>query len=255
MDGYNQFCPIARAAEVLARRWTPLVVRELLWGSHRFNDLHRGLPRMSRTLLSHRLSELEEAGVLERRIVGGDEHPEYHLTRAGEALRPAIVELGRWGKRWLQRELSDDELDAGLLMWNVRRRIERERLPPRRVVAHFRFTDAPLGTRDFWLVLEREAVDLYLEDPGYEEALFVRSDVRTLTEVWLGELDLRRAIDERSLLVAGPTGLRREFPEWLGLSVFAGITSEADARRVRQPEARGIRRGRRPARTLAEREG
>jgi DNA-binding HxlR family transcriptional regulator len=226
MDRYGQFCPVSQAAEIITQRWTPLVIRELLCGSRRFNDLHRGVPKMSRTLLVRRLNELAAAGLVERRRVGADDHPEYHLTQAGEELRPLIVQLGSWGKRWVQREVSREELDAGLLMWDMQRRIARDRLPPRRVVVCFHFTDAPKVHRHFWLILEPGEVDLCLQDPGCEEDLYVRSDVRTLTEVWLGDVSLTRALQEESLWLGGPEELRKTFPDWLGLSLFAGIVRE-----------------------------
>ena len=226
MDTYGQFCPVAQAAEIITQRWMPLVIRELLCGSHRFNDLHRGVPRMSRTLLVRRLNELAAAGLVERRLVGADDHPEYHLTQAGEELRPLIVQLGTWGKRWVQTEVSREDLDAGLLMWDMQRRIERDRLPPRRVLVYFHFTDAPKEHQHFWLILEQDEVDLCLQDPGYEEDLYVRSDVRTLTEVWLGDISLTRALKEGSLWLGGPEELRHAFPDWLGLSLFAGIVRE-----------------------------
>lgn len=181
---------------------------------------------MSRSLLSRRLSELEEAGLLTRRVVGDDGHPEYHLTQAGEELRPIIVQLGEWGKRWVRREISREELDAGLLMWDMQRCIERDQLPARRVIVQFNFTDAPKEHENFWLILDDEEVDLCLKDPGHEEDLYVRSDVRTLTEVWLGDVGLVRALKEEDVWVGGPTELKRQFPEWLGLSMFAGIARQ-----------------------------
>lgn len=226
MNTYGQFCPVAQAAEVITRRWMLLVIRELLCGSHRFNDLHRGVPKMSRSLLVRRLAELEEAGLLERRLTGADEHPEYHLTQAGEELRLLILQLGFWGKQWLQRGVSREELDAGLLMWDMQRRVLRDQLPPQRVVVYFHFTDAPAEHQHFWLVLEQEEVDLCLKDPGFEEDLYVRSDVRTLTEVWLGDTNLTKALSEGALWLGGLPELRRSFPDWLGLSMFAGMTRQ-----------------------------
>ena len=233
MDTYGQFCPVAQAAEIITQRWMPLVIRELLCGSHRFNDLHRGVPKMSRSLLVRRLNELEETGLVERRLVGANGHPEYHLTQAGEELRPIIVQLGFWGKRWVQREVSREELDAGLLMWDMQRRILKDRLPAQRVVIYFCFTDAPKTHQHFWLLLEQDEVDLCLKDPGCEEDLYVRSDVRTLTDVWLGDISLAQALQEGSLWLGGPPALRRSFPDWLGLSTFAGMT-----RRPRQGHGR-----------------
>jgi DNA-binding HxlR family transcriptional regulator len=227
MDSYGQFCPVAQAAEIITRRWMPLVVRELLFGSYHFNDLHRGVPRMSRSLLVRRMNELEETGLLERRLVEPAGHPEYHLTQAGEDLRPIIIQLGLWGKQWVQREVSREKLDAGLLMWDMQRRIQKDRLPPQRIVIYFHFTDAPKQHQHFWLLLEQDDVDLCLKDPGCEEDLYVRSDVRTLTDVWLGDVSITQALQEGVLRLGGTPALRRAFPEWLGLSLFAGM--------IRQP--------------------
>lgn len=220
MEGYGQFCPVAHAAEVLARRWTLLVVRELLCGSVRFNDIHRGVPRMSRTLLSRRLTELEEAGLVERRA-DGDGRPEYHLTAAGEALMPVVMALGEWGKRWLRRQVRPDDLDAGLLMWDMRRRVPRERLPRRRVTLRFTFTDEPPERRHYWLVLSAAGVDLCVTDPGFGRDLEVESDVATLVRVWTGEVELARVLGSDGVRIRGRRELRDRLPEWLGLSVFA----------------------------------
>jgi DNA-binding HxlR family transcriptional regulator len=200
-----------------------LIVRELLLGSHRFNELHRGVPKMSRTLLARRLTELEETGVVERRMESEGGHVFYFLTQAGEELRPIILQMGVWGTRWVQREVLREELDAGLLMWDIRRGIQRDRLPLDRVVVYFRFTDAPKEHQHYWLVIEGDDVDLCLKDPGCNEDLYVRSDVRTFTDVWLGGITLARAIREESVWLGGSSELRRTFPDWLGLSAFAGI--------------------------------
>ena len=229
MESYGQFCPVAQAAEILTRRWMPLVVRELLCGSRRFNDLHAGVPRMSRSLLVRRLGELEQAGLVERRLGRAGSHPEYHLTEAGEELRPIILQLGFWGKRWVQRKVSREVPDAALLMWDMQRRIVREHLPERRVVVAFHFTDAPREHQRFWLVLSREEVDLCLRDPGAEADLQLRCDVRTLTDVWMGDADLMRVLNDGSVSLSGPRELRRSFPQWLALSAFAGMPRQGAA--------------------------
>lgn len=222
--GYAQFCPVALASELLTRRWTPLVIRELLCGSHRFNDLRRGVPRMSPSLLSRRLSELEEGGIVERRPApdGGD-HFEYHLTAAGEELRPIVVQMGVWGRRWVQHEISRENLDAGLLMWDIQRRVPEDSLPDHQVVVHFEFEDAPEGEEMYWLVLAPHKTDLCLRDPGYPVDLEVETDVLTLTKVWMGDLHFGQALRHEAIRVYGPTSLRRAFPEWLGLSLFASV--------------------------------
>lgn len=222
-NGYEQFCPVAKASELLSRRWTPLVVRELICGSHRFNDIRRGVPRMSPSLLTQRLTELEALGVVERRPAPDADHMEYHLTEAGRELEPIILQMGVWGRRWMQREISREDLDAGLLMWDMRRRLKPERLPGERVVVHFEFSDVPAEVREFWLVLDGGQVDLCHRDPGYPVDLEVESDVMTLTRVWMGDFRYGDALADESLKVRGPTRLRRAFPGWLGLSLFAEV--------------------------------
>ena len=205
MIDYGQFCTVARGAEVLGELWTPLVVRELLCGSRRFNEIHRGVPKMSATLLAQRLRKLEAMGVVERRKAGGAF--EYHLTTAGEELRPLIVGLGHWGARWIGSRLQPQQLDAGFLMWDIRRFARMEEFPAgRRVVVHFDFVDAPRGERKWWLVVENRTTDLCRDDPGHELDVVVRSTVRALTEVWTGDANLRGG---------------RDLWRWLGRSLFA----------------------------------
>jgi DNA-binding HxlR family transcriptional regulator len=224
MSGYGQFCPVAKASEVLAERWTPLVVRELLCGSHRFNELQRGVPLMSRSLLAKRLRELERAGVIERRPGADGRGSEYHLTEAGEELRPIIMGIGAWGQRWARSELSRADLDPRLLMWDMQRNIETEALPADRVVVRFRFTDpAPGLPRVTWLILERDRVDVCYKDPGFEVDLVVAGRLRALVAVWMGDTSMAAAIRAHELLVVGPRDLVRAFPGWLRRSIFASV--------------------------------
>src|SRR6185436_652811 len=193
MIDYGQFCTVARGAEVLGELWTPLVVRELLCGSRRFNDIHRGVPRMSATLLAQRLRKLESLGVVERRR--GTAGWEYHPAAAGEELRPIVVGLGHWGARWIGSRLRRGQLDAGFLMWDIRRFLRLEAFPkvPRTVI-HFRFRDARPGETRWWLVVENGSADLCRDDPGHDLDVDVDSTVRALTEVWTGDSDPRREI-------------------------------------------------------------
>lgn len=225
---YRQFCPVAKAAEILAERWTPLVIRELLCGSRHFNDLRRGVPLMSPSLLSQRLKYLEDQGLVERRgdLKGGGS--EYRLTRAGRELQPVVEELGTWGKRWVRRETTEtDDLDPGLLMWDIHRRLYVDRFPERRTVLRFELTDVPAKRRFYWLVIDRGKVDICLKDPGFEIDLYIAVDLATLTGVWLGDIPLDRAIRRRALELGGPPALRRQFQDWLQLSMFAQVAREA----------------------------
>jgi DNA-binding HxlR family transcriptional regulator len=240
MLDYGQFCPVARAAEVFGERWTPLVVRELLCGSTRFNEIRRGVPRMSTTLLAQRLRKLEEIGVIEHvRAAGG---AEYRLTAAGEELRAIIMALGHWGSRWIGSRLKRDQLDAGFLMWDIRRFARRELFPAeRRVVVQFRFTDGRQGERAWWLVVESGEVDLCRDDPGYEVTLIIESPVRALTEIWTGDLLPEQAVSRGQIRVLGGQRDARNVWRWIGASAFAPtrrevITSSRSAAQPPQPQ-------------------
>jgi len=220
MTDYGQFCTVARGAEIFGERWTPLVVRELLCGSTRFNDLRRGLPRMSATLLAQRLRKLEEVGVV-RRVRSG-EGWEYRLTPAGEELRPIVLQIGHWGARWIGSRLRRDQLDAGFLMWDIRRFAQLDKFPQdRRVVIHFRFRDAGPRERRWWLVVENGEADLCRDDPGHELTLIVESTVRALTEVWTGDSDAKTELTARRLRITGAARDARDLWHWLGRSMFA----------------------------------
>ena len=230
MTGYGQFCPVALAAETLTRRWTPLLIRELLCGSTRFNEIHRGVPRMSPSLLSRRLDELQRAGIVERRAGDGHDHAEYHLTAAGEELRPVILGLGEWGQRWFRGEWSEDELDADLLMWDVHRQIDPARTPPGRTVVRFVFPDQPTESRSFWLVVDPGETDLCRKDPGYGVDLEIRADLRTMTKIWMGRAAFARALKQGAVELRGPAALQRSVSDWLGRSLFAEVPVPGDER-------------------------
>jgi DNA-binding HxlR family transcriptional regulator len=223
MRGYGQFCPVAKAAEVFAERWTPLVVRELLTGSAHFNAIHRGVPLMSRTLLSLRLKQLEDTGVVQRRKAGARGMVEYHLTEAGREFAPMIQCLGEWGQRWYRSKYRPDELDVRLLTWQMRRTVRPEAFPPGRVSVEFDFYDQPESKRHWWIVGDGEEADLCPTDPGYEVNLFVRTDLKTFTRVWMGDISVRNAVASGKIELDGGRVFRQCFERWLGLSGFAGV--------------------------------
>jgi DNA-binding HxlR family transcriptional regulator len=226
MSAYGQFCPVAKAAEIVAERWTPLVLRELLCGSRRFADLHRGMPLMSRALLVQRLQQLEHAGIVRSTPKTRGRGREYALTPAGQELRPVIEQLGEWGQRWARSQLRREDLDPGLLMWDIHRRLNVDRLPERRVVVRFDFRGMPPASRcptTWWLILQRPEVDLCLKDPGFEEDLVVRADVAALTRVWMGDVRLVDALRQDLIRLDGLPIFRRAFPTWLALSSFAPV--------------------------------
>jgi DNA-binding HxlR family transcriptional regulator len=229
--GYGQFCPIALASEVLAERWTPLVVRELLCGSVRFNDIQRGVPRMSSALLARRLKELQFAGIVERRG-GASRSFEYHLTAAGRELFPVVEKMGLWAQRWLRHNLVDTaNLDSDLLMWDIRRNV-RAKSPPRdhRYVVEFRFSGVPINRRRYWLVFERSAVDVCYRNPGFEIDLYVEAGLRILTQVWLGHISIEKAIHDGRVRVDGSRRDIAAFRSWFALSLFAPAGREPSGR-------------------------
>ena len=222
---YGQFCPVAVASEIFAERWTPVILRELVLGSRRFNDIQRGVPRISRALLVKRLRELAAHGVIVS--AGG----EYRLTEAGQELGEVVVHLGTWGARWTA-PVRRDRLDAKLLMWDMRRRIALERLPEKRVVARFDFRGVPAGhkaPKTYWLVMARREVDLCVLEPGFEVDVYVDADLAALSRVWLGEIPIRQAMREGGINLHGERQAVRDFPSWLLLSTLAAVPRPADA--------------------------
>lgn len=215
---YGQFCPLAKAAEIIGERWTLLVLRELLYGCHRYSEIRRGIPLISPALLSQRLNTLVNAGVVERRHAPGGRHWEYHLTEAGRELQPLLELAGNWGHRWVRSQLEADELDAGVLMWDMRRRLRPEHLPKSRAVIYFHYPDATKGLREWWIIVDHGDVDLCLQDPGHDPDLRVVADLRTMTAVWLGEESLPAAIRRDAVKLYGPTRYSRNMRIWLGLA-------------------------------------
>jgi DNA-binding HxlR family transcriptional regulator len=222
---YHQFCPVAMAAEILCTRWTMLLLRELLCGSTRFNELRRGLPRMSPALLSQRLKELEEAGIVERRPVENEPWiDEYHLTESGQELRPLIVGMGTWGHRWVKKDVSLEHLDAEMLMSDIRRNLRVETLPSRRVVIHFHYPEAAPKARKWWMIVNpEEPIDVCTLDPGFDVDLFINADLRAMTAVWMGLEEMAAAREDGRILLTGDERLADSVEEWIGESIFAKV--------------------------------
>ncbi len=221
MKGYGQFCPLALASEIVGERWTPLVLRELMLGAQRFNDIHRGVPRMSPSLLSQRLRTLEAAGIIERQRAAG--RTLYVLTEAGAELVPTIESLALWSRQWLPATLSADRADPDLVMWDMHRRMALEEMPEGRTVIQFEFTDQPQARRLRWIVGERSGAELCITDPGLDVDLYVETDSKTITWVWYGDIPLRHALDGGLIELHGPPSLCKAFPSWLQLNLLAGV--------------------------------
>jgi DNA-binding HxlR family transcriptional regulator len=220
-SGYQQFCPLAMAAELLCTRWTMVLLRELIAGSVRFNDLRRGVPKMSPTLLSQRLKELEEAGVIERKELRSEKGVfEYHLTEAGQDLRAVVEAMGFWGQKWIEAKLSLKNLDPSLLMWDMRRNLDPCPLPDRRTVIQFLYHELPQSKRSWWLVVEGHGeVELCRFDPGFDVDLYVSTDLRTMTAIWMGVTTVEK--EREKLVFTGDRDIASKMQSWLGLSPFA----------------------------------
>ncbi|MCJ0905131.1 helix-turn-helix domain-containing protein [Rhodococcus sp. ARC_M6] len=219
-SSYHQFCPVAKAMELLDERWTLLLLRELMMGSEHFNDLRRGLPRMSPTLLSRRLHQLTVAGIVERN--DSDGAIAYRLTDAGRELRPVVEALGIWGTRWIG-ELGDGDLDPKLLLWDMHRRVDHSVVPDGKAVVHFAFSGVPGHSRNWWLVINSGEVDVCDNDPGFDVTVSISAGLRPMTEVWRGNLTWADAVRSGDITISGPAPLRHGLPAWFELSTFATI--------------------------------
>jgi DNA-binding HxlR family transcriptional regulator len=226
MIRYGQYCPVAKALELLAERWTLLIVRELLMGSRRFNELRRGMPLIAPSVLAQRLKALEERHIIVRE---SDQYaPAYSLTPAGQELRPLIMQLGTWGQRWSRSRMNGQDLDASFLMWDIRRNVRTDKLPGR-VVVFLEFPDAKKGMKRWWLVVDPNQVDLCLTDPGYEVDISLSSSLRTMTQIWMGDVSLDAARAKGLLKVYGKDRLVRTLACWLGPSPFAHVRPAVEA--------------------------
>jgi DNA-binding HxlR family transcriptional regulator len=216
------------AAEILGSRWTIPVLRELLCGSRRFNELRKGVPRMSPALLSQRLRDLEQAGIVrrEQNPAGGSE---YRLTEAGEDLRGVVEGIGGWGQRWVDAEISLRNLDASLLMWDMRRRIDPKPIPMPRAVIQFLYPEQTRTRQRWWLIIDNGTTDLCAVDPGFDVDLYIRCDLRTMTRVWMGLTTVVAEESAGTLTLVGNPSLKRTAQQWLGFSIFAGHEKNRDA--------------------------
>jgi len=222
MGSYRQFCPVAMAAEVLCTRWTIVLLRELMAGSTRFNELRRGVPRMSPALLSQRLKELEEAGIVTHEASRERGVMEYHLTESGRELTPIVEAFGVWGQRRIESRLSLQHLDVELLMWDMRRSLNTSPMPARKSVIQFVYPELKANRRAWWLIVDPdEGVDLCGIDPGLDVDLYVSVDLRTMTAIWMGLDTVRAAVARKKMILTGSQKLASAMQTWLGLSPFA----------------------------------
>ena len=221
MKTYGQFCPLAQAAQLLCERWTLIIIRELIAGSTRFSELQKGVPLMSPTLLSTRLKQLLKAGVVE--LSGSKRNHTYNLTAAGKELRPVIELLGAWGHRWARSDLNSGDLDAGLLMWDMRRSVDPSIFPRHRVVVQFEYPDAPKGAKDWWLVSENGEIDLCLNDHGYDVDILIKCSLKVMTKIWICEQSFGEAAKIGNVAIMGDPKLANNIEDWLRSSPLSKL--------------------------------
>jgi DNA-binding HxlR family transcriptional regulator len=222
---YGSFCPVAQASEIVAQRWVPLILREIMVGYHRFNEIRHALPLISPSVLSQRLKSLEEDGVIRRH--SDAEGVAYHLTAAGEELRPIVDALGHWARKWITRDYRSYELDAGVLMWSLRRHVVPARFPPGRTVLHFQLEGEARPSRYWWLVVQHgdeEDVDVCLTDPGYPVTLTVTARLRILVDVLMGDAKVADALRQGLLVLEGERELARRFETLFELEASESFT-------------------------------
>lgn len=219
---YLQFCPLAKASELLCEKWTLLIIRELLMGGKRFNDFQRGMASISPTMLTKRLNELTENGLIVRKKIPGQRGYEYFLSESGKELAPIIQQIGEWGMRWTRSQLPDSELDIELLMLYLERSINPEHLPGDSTILSFNFTDQNKMAK-WWIVVSNDDVDVCTVDPGKEVDIWFNTDLRTMIEIWMGYTTYKAAIREQKLQIIGPSALTNNINSWLDNSVFAEI--------------------------------
>tara|TARA_R110002072_G_scaffold162646_1_gene314680 strand:- start:7 stop:708 length:702 start_codon:yes stop_codon:yes gene_type:complete len=217
---YGQFCPIAKATEILGEKWTIMIVREILMGASRFNVMQRGLGDISPALLTNRLKSLEEQGMIVRRKIAGQKGYEYFPTEACQALLPVLVAMGEWGLCWARHNVLDEDFDVDFLMIYLERSIDPSKLIGNESVIQFKFTDL-VEQSDYWLLVRDENVDLCLKNPGKDVDVYFTCTVRTMHDVWIGDRTYRDAIKSGDLYVQGDPALTRNITSWLRPSIFS----------------------------------
>lgn len=220
--GYGQFCPIAKGMEVLGEKWTLMIIRELLMGSRRFNDFQRGLSQISPTLLTKRLGQLEVQGLLVKRRIPGQRGSEYLPTEACRDLMPVLEQIGTWGMRWARNQMEEDDFDLNLLMLYLQRSIQPDKLIGQETVIRFQFTDLE-EYKYWWIKVNGDEVDVCVNDPGREIDVYFNVDLRTMCELWMGDVSYKKAAADGRLQLLGLPALTRSVGSWLKSSIFAGI--------------------------------
>jgi len=224
---YGQFCPVAKATEILGEKWTLLVVRELLMGGTRFSELQRGLSLISPTILSKRLDSLEQHGLVLKKKIPNQKGYEYFPTKSCSELLPIIKTLGDWGMRWARSNLTEKDYDVELLMLYLKRSINPENLIGNETVIRFKFTDIK-DYPNWWMVVQGNEIDLCVKDPGKEIDVYFTTTVKTMAEVWMGDSTYKKAIANDELKLVGPKALTKDISAWMESSVFSDMAPASE---------------------------
>lgn len=217
MKRYGQLCPVAKAAEVFCERWTALLIRDMGAGATRFSELQRGVPLMSRSMLSRRLRELEHENIIRRTPLDGGRGFAYRLTEAGRGFLPIVEALGSWGQRWTRRRLASDEADCRILLWEMERSVCAGALGDAPTVVQVEFVDQPSTRRRWWFLNEAGQAHLCVKDPGLEIALYLAVTLADMAALWRGEVTLAAALRSGRLKASGASRCTRALRDWLGL--------------------------------------
>ncbi len=221
---YGQFCPIAKASEIIGEKWTLLIIRELLMGARRFNEMQRGLSLISPTILTKRLNSLVDHGLVLKKKISGQQGYEYFPTESCKELLPIIKSLGDWGMRWARDNLTESDYDVELLLLYLQRSIRPDKLVGDETVIRFKFTDIK-DQSNWWLIARGKDVDVCVKDPGKDVDVYFTCPVKTMIDVWMGDLSYRKALSSNKLKVVGPGALTRNIFTWMDASIFAGLPS------------------------------
>ncbi|MDH5446579.1 MAG: winged helix-turn-helix transcriptional regulator [Gammaproteobacteria bacterium] len=224
---YGQFCPIAKASEVIGEKWTILIIRELLIGATRFNELQRALSLISPTLLSKRLDSLELDGLIVKKKIQGQKGYEYFPTQSCHELMPTILSIGEWGMKWTISNLTHKDYDVELLMLYLMRSIQPQNLPGNNTVIRFKFTNVETFP-EWWILVDKDNVDFCTHDPGKDVDIYFTSTIETLTEIWMGRGSYKKAVREGDLKLVGDTNLTNNVTSWMANSVFAGLPAASE---------------------------
>jgi DNA-binding HxlR family transcriptional regulator len=221
---YGLFCPTSKACEVLTPRWTIQILGELWGGSTRFNEIRRGLPGISPTLLAKRLKEMQESGLLERVESPATGSIDYIRTEKAGELDPILQGLAKWAQRHIKAEIALEDRDADILMWTLQRRIIAEELPRRRNVVRFNFSDATSPASTYWLISKPgETIELCASDPGFDVDLYVETEVAVMTGIYLGRRTFDREIEDGRFFMSGDQRLAHTIKRWLKISIYADV--------------------------------